>query len=577
MPKRAVTLIRNTHESLIAFSNARYYGGSLVTFPSPVTDDRAVSFHQIKGVYEKGGARINKPEAKALVTDLVRRLKSPGFRESKLTIGVVTFNSEQQALIEDLLDEARRSDPSIEPFFAEVELEPVFVKNLESVQGDERDIMYFSITYGPDAAGAVSMNFGPLNRDGGERRLNVAVTRARHELRVFSSLKGEQMDLSRTQALGVRDLKHFLEFAERGPRALAEATMGSRGDFESPFEEAVAIALSRKGWQVHTQIGASAFRVDLGVVHPDMPGRYLTGVECDGATYHRSATARDRDKLREQVLRGLGWEIVRVWSTDWWIDPRGTLERVHAQLDALLEADRQRQAVNDIASAEADAAIVKASSTTAIDGSLPVAPPESAIPVLEDDRNVAIASNGGGAGRTPKAGRELNRFVEADPLDAVSEGQVDAALFFDPGYEKILVAMVRHVIEIEGPILDAALARKIARSHGFARTGSRIQERVEQRAAGEFAATEEDGVGTFYWPKHVEPGSAVPYRAALAEGNSRGVEEICLQELRSLAQQIRDLGLDGEDAVIAMARELGLQRLRAASRGRIEIALATAV
>jgi very-short-patch-repair endonuclease len=421
------------------------------------------------------------------------------------------------------------------------------------------------------------MNFGPLNRDGGERRLNVAVTRARHELRVFSSLKGEQMDLSRTQALGVRDLKHFLEFAERGPRALAEATMGSRGDFESPFEEAVATALSRKGWQVHTQIGASAFRVDLGVVHPDMPGRYLTGVECDGATYHRSATARDRDKLREQVLRGLGWEIVRVWSTDWWIDPRGTLERVHAQLDALLEADRQRQAVNDVASAEADAAIVKASSTTAIDGSLPVAPPESAIPVPEDDRNVAIASNGGGAGRAPKAGRELNRFAEADPLDAVSEGQVDAALFFDPGYEEILVAMVRHVVEVEGPILDAVLARKIARAHGFARTGSRIQERVEQRAAGEFAATEEDGVGTFYWPKHMEPGSAVPYRAALAEGNPRGVEEICLQELRSLAQQIRDLGLDGEDAVIAMARELGLQRLRAASRGRLEKALATSV
>ena len=308
-----------------------------------------------------------------------------------------------------------------------------------------------------------------------------------------------------------------------------------------------------------------------------MPGRYLTGVECDGATYHRSATARDRDKLREQVLRGLGWEIVRVWSTDWWIDPRGTLERVHAQLDALLEADRQRQAVNDIASAEADAAIAKASSTTAIDGSLPVAPLESAIAVPQDERSVAMTSNGGGAGRAPKAGRELNRFVEADPLDAASEGQVDAALFFDPGYEEILLAMVRHVVEIEGPILDAVLARKIARAHGFARTGSRIQERVEQRAAGEFAVTEEDGVGTFYWPKHVEPGSAVPYRAPLEEGASRGGEEICLQELRSLARQTRDLGLAGEDAVIAMARELGLQRLRAASRGRLEKALATSV
>lgn len=335
---------RSRNESLIAFSNHRYYEGSLVTFPSPVTEDRAVSFHYVKGVYEKGGARVNKPEAKALVADLVGRLKSPGFRESGLTIGVVTFNAEQQALIEDLLDEERRKDPAIEPYFAETELEPVFVKNLESVQGDERDIMYFSITYGPDLHGAVSMNFGPMNRSGGERRLNVAITRARHELRVFSSLKAEQMDLTRTQAAGVRDLKHFLEFAERGPRALAEATQGSRGGFESPFEQAVAAALAGKGWELHTQVGASAFRVDLAVVHPDAPGAYLTGIECDGATYHRSATARDRDKLREQVLRGLGWEIIRVWSTDWWIDPEGTLEKLDEKLRSLLEASRIKRA-----------------------------------------------------------------------------------------------------------------------------------------------------------------------------------------------------------------------------------------
>ncbi|NDY93662.1 AAA domain-containing protein, partial [Ideonella livida] len=334
---------RSRHESLIAFSNHRYYGGGLVTFPSPVTQDQAVSLHLVDGRYEKGGARINVPEAKALVADLVARLRSPGFSASGLTVGVVTFNAEQQRLIEDLLDEARRQDPGLEPHFAESQLEPVFVKNLESVQGDERDIMYFSITYGPDLTGQVGMNFGPLNRDGGERRLNVAVTRARHELRVFSSLRGDQMDLSRTQAAGVRDLKHFLEFAERGRRALAEAHRGSLGDFESPFEAGVAQALGRKGWQVHTQIGASSFRVDLAVVHPDLPGRYLAGVECDGATYHRSATARDRDKLREQVLRGLGWEIVRVWSTDWWANPGGTLERLHQRLQQLLDADRARR------------------------------------------------------------------------------------------------------------------------------------------------------------------------------------------------------------------------------------------
>jgi very-short-patch-repair endonuclease len=333
---------RSRHESLIAFSNNRYYGGGLITFPSPVTDDRAVSFQLVRdGVYEKGGARINKPEAKALVKHIITRLKNQDFKTSGLTIGVVTFNSEQQKLIEDLLDDERRKSPSIERYFSENLTEPIFVKNLESVQGDERDIMYFSITYGPDPAGKVSMNFGPMNQDGGDRRLNVAVTRSRHELLVFSSLNPEQIDLSRTQAAGVRDLKHFMEFAERGPKAMAEAIYGTIGDYDSPFEQSVAEALGRKGWQVHPQVGVSNFRIDIGVVDPDLPGRYLAGVECDGATYHRSATARDRDKLREQVLRGLGWKILRIWSTDWWVDAEGALEKVHIALELLLEESRR--------------------------------------------------------------------------------------------------------------------------------------------------------------------------------------------------------------------------------------------
>lgn len=336
---------RSRHESLIAFSNHRYYGGALVTFPAPVTDDRAVSFHYVEnGVYEKGSARTNAPEAKALVTDLVVRLSDAQFAASGQTVGVVTFNAEQQRLIQDLLDEERRRNPALERFFTEDGVESVFVKNLENVQGDERDVMYFSITYGPDRAGHVSMNFGPMNRAGGERRLNVAVTRARHALRVFASVRPEQLDLSRTTAAGVRDLKHFLEYAERGPQALAEASFGSIGDFESPFEQAVALALRERGWTVWPQIGVSAFRVDLGVVDPDAPGRYLAGVECDGASYHSSATARDRDKLREEILRGLGWEIVRVWSTDWWIDAAGALETLDSRLRALLRASREQRA-----------------------------------------------------------------------------------------------------------------------------------------------------------------------------------------------------------------------------------------
>jgi very-short-patch-repair endonuclease len=554
---------RSRNESLIAFSNHRYYGGGLVTFPSPVTEDRAVSYHHVPGIYEKGGARTNKPEAKALVSDIVAKLKSPGFKESRLTIGVVTFNSEQMSLIEDLLDDERRRDPSLEPYFSEMELEPLFVKNLESVQGDERDIIYFSITYGPDLAGAVSMNFGPMNRDGGERRLNVAITRARHELRVFTSLHAEQFDLSRTQAVGVRDLKHFLEFAERGPRALAESTKGSLGGFESPFEEAVASALASKGWQVQTQIGASSFRVDLGVVHPDAPGTYLCGVECDGATYHRSATARDRDMLREQVLRGLGWEIVRIWSTDWWVDRAGTLEKVHASLARLLEVSRQKRSKakeREAAEVEATEAIAKARAE--VDAALETAAPVE-IALREDDSALERGDSGNvvAIARQPEFDLWTGSF------------EVSAAAFFDASYDVQLRAMVEQIVGLEGPIRDTVLARKIARVHGWQRTGARIQERISAIALSCLTHTEED-VGVFFWANERGPGAPIVFRGDSDAG--RNVDEICTTELMSLAKSVLAEGKEGDVAVIAMANRLGMHHVRAASRGRFESVLEAA-
>jgi very-short-patch-repair endonuclease len=150
---------------------------------------------------------------------------------------------------------------------------------------------------------------------------------------------------NRTSARAVRDLKHFIEFAERGPRALAEAVQGSVGGFDSPFEAAVAEALTNKGWQVVTQIGVSRFRLDLGIVHPDRPGDYLVGVECDGAAYHSAATARDRDKVRQAILEGLGWKLLRVWSTDWWVDKASATEKLHRAMTTLLETDRNHRAM----------------------------------------------------------------------------------------------------------------------------------------------------------------------------------------------------------------------------------------
>lgn len=559
---------RSRHESLIAFSNYRYYDGDLVTFPSPVTNDRAVSFHHVSnGQYERGGARTNKPEAKALVADLVAKLKSTTFRDSGMTIGVVTFNTEQQSLIENLLDDERRKDPSIESYFLDTQLEPVFVKNLESVQGDERDVMYFSITYGPGVDGSMPMNFGPMNQQGGERRLNVAITRARQELRVFGSFRPEQMDLSRTQAFGVRDLKHFLEFADRGARALGEIVAGSVGGFDSPFEQAVSVALAEKGWVLHSQVGVSAFRIDLGVVDPDAPGRYLAGVECDGATYHRSATARDRDKLREQVLRGLGWEILRIWSTDWWIDMPGTVEKIHRQLELLLLEQRALR--------EKEAEIVAISmSQPAVEDVAPLAPPVATpsdaavgtVAVVTDHGEAMASAYARNSCATHDDASQPARFIEVDLALAGVEFDKDA--FFDLTYDARLLGMIEHVVSAEGPVLDEVLARRIARLHGWGRTGARIQDRVVRLALQHYES-EADDIGTFFWPKGVGVAERVQFRRP-AEGTARSADEISLAELRALAFEMTEKGHDVESGVPAMAREIGLRKLSAASHGRLE-------
>ena len=230
----------------------------------------------IGGIYARGAGRTNAAEAKAIVAMIVKRL-TEGLKlpeKDHLTLGVITFNAQQQGLILDLLDEERRRNPALEWFFEEARDEPLIVKNLENIHGDERDVMLFSITFGPDQAGKLAMTFGALNGEGGEKRLNVAVTRARRELHVFASIGADQIDLTRTGARGVRDLKAFLDFATRGPISLTAQDKGSVGPAESPFEEAVAEALAAKGWELQPQIGASGFRIDLGVVHPDLAGAW---------------------------------------------------------------------------------------------------------------------------------------------------------------------------------------------------------------------------------------------------------------------------------------------------------------
>jgi very-short-patch-repair endonuclease len=328
---------RSRHESLITFSNQRYYDSRLITFPSPVTHDRGVRLEMVSGIYDRGATRTNRAEADAIVKAIAEHFSDDERR--KLTMGIVTFNQTQQRLIETLLDEELRKSPELELRIAEHGSEKLFIKNLENVQGDERDLILFSIAYGKDAAGRMAMNFGPLNKEGGHRRLNVAITRARVGVTIFSSIKPEDIDLSRTRSSGVIDLKNYLEFAQKGARALVEQALPTGLEPDSPFESEVIRALRDKGWIVHPQVGCSGYRLDIGVVHPHKLGTYLMGIECDGATYHSLPTARDRDRLRQLVLEGLGWKLHRIWSTDWWTDHEREIEKLEQALNAQLSAN----------------------------------------------------------------------------------------------------------------------------------------------------------------------------------------------------------------------------------------------
>ncbi|WP_042069177.1 AAA domain-containing protein, partial [Acinetobacter tandoii] len=324
---------RSRYESLIQFSNQKYYKGGLFTFPAPVAKDTAVKLHVVEGVYDKGDTRTNSNEAKAIVEFIIQHLQSQLGQENPLTLGVVTFNMTQQKLIEDLLDNELANHPELETL-SKSGIEPLFVKNLENVQGDERDIIVFSITYAEDRDGRLSMNFGALNRQGGQRRLNVAITRARQGLHVFSALSPEEINLARTNSEGVRDLKDFLVFARSGQLHLNYADQ-SKQQAKKEFLQYLQTKLQEQGWSVDLGIGQGDSCVDIAIKDNLNSGSYLAGIIVDGENYAKAATARDRDQLRPTVLNGLGWQVLSVWTVDWWLDPEQNLAKLVKELDEI--------------------------------------------------------------------------------------------------------------------------------------------------------------------------------------------------------------------------------------------------
>lgn len=337
---------RSRYEQLIAFSNLNFYNNNLVTFPSSSTDHKGigVDYYYVEGVFDRKN-KTNRKEAEFVVDLIYQNIKEFPNR----SLGVVAFSVAQQNMIDKLLSKRREEDPSQEWFFKSDCAEPFFIKNLETVQGDERDTIIFSIAYAKDSQGRFIHNFGPLNREGGERRLNVAVTRAKDNVQLVASIQHTDINLNNTKSEGVRLLRAYLDYAQNGERALERAvTLSSDNQFDSYFEQEVCDFLRDHGYVVDTQIGCSGYRIDLGLRMPDS-SNYLLAIECDGATYHRSKNARDRDSLRQRVLENMGWKFYRIWSTDWYHNTAIEKEKLLAAVkETVSKAKTQSEVVNTV-------------------------------------------------------------------------------------------------------------------------------------------------------------------------------------------------------------------------------------
>ena len=333
---------RSRYEQLIAFSNQNFYDNSLVTFPSSQLDAKGigVDYYHVDGVFDRK-SHTNHKEAEFVVDLVYQNFDAHPER----SLGVVAFSVAQQELIDKLLSKRRLGCPEKEQFFKKDCTEPFFIKNLETVQGDERDTIIFSTAYGIDAQGRMLHNFGPLNRVGGERRLNVAITRAKHNVQLVSSMHYTDIDLSRISADGGKLLRAYLDYAENGASALERIiTVDALEQFDSDFEMEVCEFLRSKGFTVDTQIGCSGYKIDLGVKYPNS-SNYVLAVECDGATYHSSKNARDRDRLRQEILERMGWKFYRIWSTDWFRNKQVEQSRLLFALKAALDEQTKKSDV----------------------------------------------------------------------------------------------------------------------------------------------------------------------------------------------------------------------------------------
>lgn len=580
---------RSRHESLIAFSNKEFYENSMFTFPSVNDREKRVKLVKVNGFFDRGKGRVNEGEAKAIVEEIKRRYQDPYLQNA--TIGVVTFNISQQTLIEDLLQEECQKNPEFDRWVNTGD-EPVFVKNLENVQGDERDVILFSISFGPDENEKLSLNFGPLNRNGGWKRLNVAVSRARAEMIVFTTLLADMIDLRRTKSKGVESLKNFLQFAEKG--ILQDSYMEKHGHKKEGILERICETIKEAGYTYQKAVGYSKFKVDVAVVNPYNDQEYLLGIMLDGESYRQSSNTKDREVAQIHVLNGLGWKLHRIWTMDWWDNCEKVLETLLMILNEKKEEAYQSSLENSIQperdvlpeetqideensqeteEVKTETAEIKSIQSEDVSVEKTVAI-EVEQKILESIPEVGVLENMPLLNEPEPLNHPRKYQVIEYEMACSNEMELSTTDYVKKENQAVIAQRIQTILDAEAPIEYEKLLKKTLRAFHILRSTSQTLEATE-KALKRVSAKSNRQVGIkFYWRKDQNPEQYDVYRNDTSCSDRRSGNEICQQELKNaVCVALKEYGAMEKDELLrATIRAMGYARsssalLEAAERG----------
>ena len=545
---------RSRHESLIAFSNQEFYENSMLTFPSVNDRERRVRMRKIDGFFDRGKTRVNVNEAKAIVEEIKRRYQDPELR--KQSIGVVTFNISQQTLIEDMLQEEYQKDMKFDQW-ANTGEESLFVKNLENVQGDERDIILFSVAFGPNAEGKMSLNFGPLNKNGGWKRLNVAVSRARSEMVVFTSMTADMINLKRTKAKGVEALRDFLEFAQKGQ--LQSKNIEENMEERQGIMEHICQMLNEHGYKYQRSVGHSKFKIDIAVMNPYKKEEYLLGIMLDGESYRQSSNTKDREVAQISVLKGLGWDIYRIWTLDWWDNKEKELKKLIDCLDHKKDAAYNVCAKEEVSTEETE--FIKESERiedTQKIKDIPVQESKITKHFAEQDHVIKSNMNLTKLNQDVESLYHKESYISADLIMT----DISTDEYVQSKNKKMITEKIQQIIDTEAPVSYDTLVKKTLRAFNIARSSPKTLEATQK--ALKIANTQmnkQQGV-KFYWRKDQDPSAYYSFREDKNANTRRSANDICQQELKNaVCMTLLEKGrMKKEDLIKATIRTMGYAR-----------------